>query len=102
MKKVFSILAVAILSIALFSSCADEKTFTKRDGTTFIAEPYGWMNTSKKIPGVEYDVCPGNVVWSIISSETVIVPVLLTGLSLWEPVKYVEPVTEPINNENNN
>lgn len=77
------------------AGCADEKTFQKADGTFFTAEPYGWMNTSKKVDGVVYDICPGNIVWSIVLGETVVAPVLFTGLALWEPVNYVEPVVKP-------
>lgn len=87
MKK-FLLLALASI---IMVGCADEKTFQKADGTTFTAEPYGWMNTSKKIDGVVYDVNPGNIVWSIVLGETVVAPVLFTGLALWEPVDYVEP-----------
>ena len=87
MKK----LILLALAAVMMAGCADEKTFQKADGTTFTAEPYGWMNTSRKVDGVVYDVCPGNIVWSIVLGETVIAPVLFTGLSLWEPVDYVEP-----------
>jgi hypothetical protein len=88
MKK---ILLLMLVCLVIMTGCADEKTFVKSDGTTFVAEPYGWMNDSKKVPGVEYDVCAGNIVWSIVLGETVIAPVLFTGLALWEPVSYVEP-----------
>jgi hypothetical protein len=88
MMKKFLLLALASI---IMVGCPDEKTFQKADGTTFTAEPYGWMNTSKKIDGVVYDVNPGNIVWSIVLGETVVAPVLFTGLALWEPVDYVEP-----------
>lgn len=94
MKKLL-LLALTLMIVG----CADEKTFQKADGTTFTAEPFGWMNTSKKIEGVRYDINPGNIVWSIILGETVIAPVLFTGLALWEPVYYVEPVAAPVNND---
>ena len=87
MKKLFILALVAVM----MAGCADKRTFQKADGTTFTAEPYGWMNTSKKVDGVVYDVCPGNIVWSIVLGETVVAPVLFTGLALWEPVDYVEP-----------
>ena len=92
MKKLMMILAVAIASIAM-TSCAEKKTFKKADGTEFTAKPYGWMDKEKEIDGVEYDICTGNVVLSIIFCETVAAPVLLTGLELWEPVSYTEPKT---------
>lgn len=83
------ILFAAIAAIFL-TSCADEKTFRKSDGTEFTAEPYGWMSKERQVEGVEYDLCAGNLVLSCVFGETVIVPVLLTGLELWEPVSYKE------------
>lgn len=90
MKKILSAIAIAIVSTAL-TGCADSKTFKKSDGTEFIANPYGWMDRDKEIEGVEYDICTGNIVLSVLFGETVVAPVLLTGLELWEPVSYNEP-----------
>ena len=88
MKK-FAILIA--LSAIIFCSCADSKTFRKSDGTEFTAKPYGWMDKDERIDGVDYDICTGNIVLSVIFGETVVAPVLLTGLQLWEPVSYTEP-----------
>lgn len=75
----------------LLTSCADSKTFRKSDGKEFVAQPYGWMDKENKIDGVEYELCTGNIVWSVLLSETIVAPVLFTGLALWEPVLYNEP-----------
>ena len=81
-----------LLSIILLSSCADSKTFKRADGTKFVAEPYGWANyQSNKIDGVIYEACVGNIIWDILTIETIIIPVWLTGWELYEPVDYVEP-----------
>lgn len=81
-----------LLSIILLSSCADSKTFKRADGTKFVAEPYGWANyQSNKIDGVIYEACAGNIIWDILTIETIIIPVWLTGWELYEPVDYVEP-----------
>lgn len=89
MKKLFGLLLIAIIAL---SSCADSKTFERADGTKFVAEPYGWANyQSKKIEGVTYEACFENIVWDIVTIETVIVPVWLTGWELYEPVSYTEP-----------
>jgi len=88
MKKGLFILFVACL---LFASCADKKTFKKADGTEFTAQPYGWMDNDKAIEGVDYELCTANIVLSVLFSETIAAPVLLTGLELWEPVSYTEP-----------
>lgn len=88
MKKFFVFAAIAAL---VFTSCADEKVFSKSDGTTFVAEPYGWMTKERKIDGVEYELSTANLVIDVLFCETVAVPILLTGLELWEPVSYTEP-----------
>lgn len=89
MKKIiFTLLTI----VMLFASCADSKKFKRADGTEFIAHPYGWIDrSSEKIPGVEYEICAGNIVWSILTAETVVGPVLFTGLGLYEPVTYNDP-----------
>lgn len=89
MKKLFGLLLIAIIAL---SSCADSKTFERADGTKFVAEPYGWANyQTKKIEGVTYEACTGNVVLGVIAVETVAIPVWLTGWELYEPVSFVEP-----------
>ena len=94
MKRTLTLLIVVGL---LLTSCAKSKTFTTQNGQRFIAEPYGWADSStKKNPNVRYEVSTGNIVWSILLSETGIVPIVLTGLYLFEPVEYVE------NNERQN
>lgn len=75
-------LALCVLTLA---SCADSKKFNI-DGKEVTVEPYGWFDLSQKNDSVNYRVNTGNVVWSIILSETVVVPVLLTGDQLFEPV----------------
>lgn len=89
MKKLFGLLLIAIIAL---SSCADSKTFERADGTKFVAEPYGWANyQTKKIEGVTYEACIGNIVWGVIAVETIVIPICLTGWELYEPVSFVEP-----------
>ncbi len=86
MKKLIIIL---FFSIVLFASCAKSKTFQISEYEYLKAEPYGWVNMdANKIDGVVYQVNAGNVIWSIIAIETVIIPVWLTGWKLFEPVRY--------------
>lgn len=88
MKKIF---IFAVILTVLLSGCAKSKTFKRSDGTEFTARPYGWMDRNDyRIDGVEYDVCTGNVVWSIVLSETIVGPFLITGVGLYEPVSYSE------------
>lgn len=91
MKKIVLFLMAITL---LITSCADSKRFKRADGTEFVAHPYGWIDRdSEKIPGVEYEICAGNIVWSVLTAETVVGPVLLTGLGLYEPVAYNDTTT---------
>ena len=87
MKKILAILVAAVMIFSL-TSCHDSKTFKREDGTEFVAEPYGWANDYKKIDGVIYEPCLGNIVWTVVGFETVILPVWLTGWCLMEPVEY--------------
>lgn len=91
MKK-FILLLLAIITL---TACAESKTFQKADGTTFVAEPYGWANKdSKRIDGVIYEVNAGNIALSVFGLETLFVPLYCTGWQLYEPVQYVEPKIE--------
>jgi hypothetical protein len=85
MKK----LVLVMLIIVNLMSCADSKEFTI-NGKKEIIEPYGWFDLEEKHDSIVYKVNTGNVVLSIIFCETVIAPILLTGNSLWEPIKKVK------------
>ena len=91
MKKFILFIAAA----AMLCGCAESKKFKKADGTEFVAKPYGWVDKENRIDGVVYDLSGGNIVWSCVLGETVVVPLVLTGLYLWEPVDYIEPKVEP-------
>jgi len=80
-------LAKMLLVSVLLVGCADSKTINI-NGKDTVVEPYGWMNKSEmKNDSVIYKVNTGNVVWSVIGVETVIVPIILTGNYLYEPVR---------------
>jgi uncharacterized lipoprotein YehR (DUF1307 family) len=84
MKKLIGLLSIVSI---LLASCADSKKFNI-NGKDVVVEPYGWMNeTAMKNDSVVYQVSAGNVVWSIIGVETVVLPIILTGNSLYEPVR---------------
>ena len=90
MKKILLLITLCFV----VCSCADDKTFVDEKGKAFTAEPYGWADyNTEKIEGVNYNVCVGNVVWSVLLSGTVIAPVCLTAWSLFEPVSYTMPDT---------
>ena len=95
MKK----LIILIMSALMICSCAESKKFRKKDGSVFTAEPYGWANyQTNKIEGVKYEINAPNMVLSLVSVETIIAPVLITGYNLFEPVFYTESDTTENNN----
>ena len=91
MKKIGIFALILGLVLILNNGCAETETFIIDNGgneSTIVAEPYGWMNQHKKIDNVEYQICVGNIVWDIILCETIIVPIILTGVALYEPIGY--------------
>ena len=94
MKKIMLFLLV----ILLLPSCAKEKTFTRNDGSKFIAKHYGWFE-DKSIEGVKYKINVPNMVLNCLFIETIICPVILSGTELWEPSTYEE---QKINTTTNN
>lgn len=78
----------SVLSLMLLTSCADSKVINI-NGENVEVEPYGWINSDVKNDSVVYRLSSGNIVWSVILSETIVAPILLTGNSLYEPVKKV-------------
>jgi len=83
MKQLIRLLA-SIIILALITSCADSKEF-KIDGEDVIVEPYGWANSAIKNDSIVYTINVGNLVWDILLSETIIVPVVLTADQFYEP-----------------
>lgn len=87
MRKLFYCI-VLLLSVVMFTGCADSKTFKDKEGKEIVAEPFGFANEYKAVPGVIYEPCLGNLVWSILGCETVVIPVWLIGYEFYEPVMY--------------
>jgi len=83
--KIYTI-GLLLLASMLFQSCADNKELVIK-GKVQTVEPYGWADVNEvKNPDVNYKLCVGNVIWSLILSETFIVPIWLTGWQIYEPV----------------
>ena len=74
------------MSGLLLMSCADSKRIVI-NGESKLIEPYGWWNPDEKHDSVKYRVVKGNVVWSILTIETIAIPLILTGGYLYEPVE---------------
>jgi len=72
--------------------CVEDKEVEINDPQTLetvnvMFRPFGLFNKDEmKNPQVQYRISTGNVVWSVIFCETIIVPVYLVGWYLYEPV----------------
>jgi hypothetical protein len=84
MKKIIIIFLISMFII----SCANNKDF-RIDGNNVTIEPYGWFDMDAKNKNIRYKLCVGNIILSAIFCETLLVPVLITGLQLWEPIEYI-------------
>lgn len=87
--KLLKIFLISIISLTLFS-CADPKVLKDKNGKDVTVNPYGWANeVAQKNDSVVYEMNAGNMIVSLILSETVIVPIYLTGWEMYEPVRFL-------------
>jgi len=91
MKKFITIIA---LSIFCFVACGDTKTLCINtdpkypySSECYKFETYGFFDSNEyKNPNIRYELVIGNIIWSIIFCETIIVPILLLGFDMYEPI----------------
>lgn len=75
-------LAAVMVSLVLFSGCTEPQTVC---GT--LAPTYGLANQSKsEVPGVKYRVSFGSVALAVVLSASLIVPIIVLGWDLFEPI----------------
>lgn len=75
----------AILAATMFLTACGRNYIDANSGKEYTT--YGIFNEdTNKNPNMEYRVIVGNVILSILFIETAVVPILLVGFSLWEPV----------------
>ena len=80
MKKLVASLVVASL---LLTGCGQPETINGKEYPT-----YGLFNSStSKSEKICYEVSIGNVVWSVLLIETVVMPLYFIGWSLFNPIK---------------
>jgi len=87
MKKLIAYIIVIIIScIVMMVGCGETRII---DGIEY--DTYGLFNEEEnKSPDIEYHLITGNVVWSIILSETIIAPIYFVGFSLYEPIQKID------------
>ena len=91
MKILVSILLDLLLVIYFVTvgGCSQKKYICLgKDNKTqcYTFKPYGLFNTEERNPNVKYEVSIGNVIWSVLLSESIAVPLVLIGWYLYEPV----------------
>jgi hypothetical protein len=70
------LVAIALLSTVL-TGCID--------GSSEHGQCVGWMNKEEMSANYTYEMDTSNIVWAIVLGETVVFPLLITGLYLWCP-----------------
>lgn len=72
-----------VASMLMLSGCGNDKVINGKDYQTF-----GVANQeSQRDPSILYEVSAGSVIWAVILSETIVVPVYVIGWDLWQPVR---------------
>ena len=86
MKKQIMCAVLALCMVAMLAcGCARSKVI---NGKTY--EPVGMFDQDERSPKIHYKVSVGNVVWSVLLIETVVVPIVLIGWYIQNPVCTVE------------
>jgi len=90
MKKLVALALIASIALA---GCGDPRSLpTGPKGEMKDYPTYGLFNeNTAKSDKVCYEVSVGNVVWSIILIETIVMPVYFIGWSLFNPVSVKGP-----------
>jgi len=73
---------ILFVTCFLLIGCGNSKIINgKKYGT------YGLLNKESKMnPNIQYELIVGNVIWSAILCETIIMPIYFVGFDLYEPV----------------
>jgi hypothetical protein len=74
----YTALFLLLLSI---SACAEPRTI---EGVTYV--PYGLLSQEDKNPDIAYEPSAGNIFWSVVGFQTVVLPIYLVGWRLYQPV----------------
>ena len=81
MKK-FLVAVLCIFVTMMFTGCGRPKMIVGK-----MYDTYGLFNEkTRKNLDIEYEISTGNVIWGIILSGTVFMPVYFLGFSLYNPI----------------
>lgn len=73
-------------------ACGDNKILCRAVETKKVCkeyQTYGFFSMDDKDPSVHYSVVGQNVFWSILFSESIVIPILILGLDMYEPEGFV-------------
>lgn len=86
MKKFVAGLIAVLFVFMLGCATSTNVCYTRGDQKVCkVVKPYGVFDQGKENINIEYSVSIGNVIWSVLLCETIVVPVILVGWYLWEP-----------------
>lgn len=88
-KKIVSLLVCFLFVYGCGQSMVlDVPAKTQTGHKTVQIGTYGLFNQDDQMnPNVKYRIIIGNVIWSVILCETIVVPIYFIGWSLYEPVR---------------
>lgn len=85
MNKITLRLIIA-LTILFAVGCGETKII---DGIEY--DTYGLFDEAeKRNPNIQYEIIPGNIVWSIVLVETIGAPIYFIGFSMYEPIGLID------------
>ena len=87
MKKLVALFTVLSL-LLLLVSCVASREIDTPNGQKQISYYGVFSENSDKNPHIYYRVSPWNVVVGAIFCETIVVPIVVVGWYLFEPVRY--------------
>ena len=83
LKRIITFILILMISV----SCATTKVMNTQNGVE-VVKPYGVLNKKAvKKENVVYEMSAGNVVISILTFHTVVIPVWLIGWKLYNPIE---------------
>ena len=93
-------ISILILSIFFIISCGDSKTFCIKPMSNSLGcaeyrtyETYGFIDKDEiKDPNIEYKLVIGTLIWSVLLSGTIVAPILILGLDMYEPLKLKDSI----------
>ena len=70
-----------VVTMLLLAGCADEMVICGQS-----VKPYGLLDDDDEVlDHVDYDTVVGNVIWSALTIQTIVLPVYFIGFAIREP-----------------